>query len=661
MKDTVVVVDDSLTVRMGLAEAFDAAGFRAVPCATASEARSALARGGISLVLLDVLLPDGDGVDLLRELRESPVGADVAVVMLSTEAEVKDRVRGLRMGADDYIGKPYDAAYVIARARELLHARGRARDAGGPADGQPDRPQVLVIDDSLTFREAMRAALDEAGYRVLVASDGEEGLRVAATHRPIGIVVDGELPGMDGAGVIRRIRLDVALRDVPCVLLTASEARDAELRSLDAGADAFVRKEEPIDAILARIGAALRRGADAPPAMTASAHGPRKVLAVDDSPTYLAELTSVLREEGYDMVVARSGEEALEVLAVERVDCILLDLHMPGMGGCETCRRVKASPVVRDVPLVIVTASDDRAAMLEGLAAGADDYVSKSREFEVLKARVRAQLRRKQYEDENRRIREDLLKRELEAREAQAARELAQTRAALVDELERKNRELEAFSYSVSHDLRAPLRGIDGLSRALVEDYAEGLDDRGRDYLRRIRGAAQRMAELIDGLLQLARVSGQDLNRRGVDLSREARAVFAELQQRDPHRRVATAVEEGIGVEADARLLRVVLDNLLGNAWKFTGGKDDARIELARVQIDGESVVRVRDNGAGFDMKYADKLFQPFRRMHTDAAFPGTGIGLATVRRIVERHGGRIWAEATEGVGATFLFTLPVA
>ncbi|HEY8088276.1 MAG TPA: response regulator [Polyangiaceae bacterium] len=649
MSETVLVVDDSLTVRMGLVDAFEAAGFHAVPCATASEAREAFARGDASVVVLDVILPDGDGVELLRELRASAAGASVAVLLLSTEAEVKDRVRGLRMGADDYVGKPYDAGYVVARARELLQARRAHHSTESP---------VLVIDDSVTFREALRDALEHAGYAVIVANDGEEGLRLAAAHRPRGIVVDGVLPGIDGAGVIRRVRLDVALRDVPCILLTGSEDRGAELRSLDAGADAFVRKEEPIDAILARIGAVLRRGAGMAPKQAASSHGPQKILAVDDSPTYLNELGAVLREERYEVVLARSGEEALELLAVEPVDCILLDLLMPGIGGQEACRRIKAAPIVRDIPLVMLTALDDPHAMLEGLGAGADDYIAKSSDFEVLKARVRAQIRRKQFEDENRRIREELLQKELEAQEARAARNLAETRASLVEELERKNRELQAFSYSVSHDLRAPLRGIDGLSLALLEDYGEALDARGRDYLQRVRAGAERMAELIDALLQLARFSRHELRRQSVDLSREALAVLAEHQRREPDRRVDVAVAGGLVADADPRLLRVVLDNLLGNAWKFTSKKDGARIEVAAIPLDGEVVYRIRDDGAGFDMSYSAKLFRPFQRLHGETEFAGTGIGLATVQRIVDLHGGRVWAEGEVGRGASFLFTL---
>ena len=200
-------------------------------------------------------------------------------------------------------------------------------------------------------------------------------------------------------------------------------------------------------------------------------------------------------------ILARSGEEALELLAVQSVDCILLDLVMPGLGGQETCLRVKATPLLRDIPLVMVTAREDQQSMVEGLGAGADDFIPKSSDFEVLRARVRAQIRRKQFEDETRRIRKDLLAKELEATEARASRMLAETRAVLVDELERKNKELEAFSYSLSHDLRTPLRGIDGFSQILLDDYSDRLDDQGRDYLRRVRRGAQRMGALIEDML----------------------------------------------------------------------------------------------------------------------------------------------------------------
>ncbi len=656
MSDLVLIVDDSLTVRMDLADAFQAAGFRTAPCATIAEAREAFARDAPTIIVLDVLLPDGDGVALLEELRASPLGASLTILMLSSEAEVADRIRGLRMGANEYVGKPYDTGYVVAKARELARV-GHAIDAA-------DRATVLVIDDSVTFREALRGALEAAGYDVLVASTGEEGLRMAASQRPRGIVVDGVLPGVDGATVIRSLRLDAALRDVPCVLLTGAEDRGAELRALDAGADAFVRKDEDLDVILARLGAALRRGATTAGKDATSTLSPKKILAVDDSATYLHELASILRDDRYDVVLARSGEEALELLAVEHVDCILLDLLMPGIGGQETCRRIKSSPVVRDIPLIMLTALDDRAAMIDGLSVGADDYIQKSSEFEVLKARVRAQIRRKQFEDENRRIREELLQKELETQEAEAARELAETRARLVEELERKNRELEAFSYSVSHDLRAPLRGIDGYSQALLEDYGAELDATAQSYLKSIRGGAQRMAELIDDMLALSRVSRADLRRSRVDLSAEARLVAEGLRRRDPERQVEVVIQEDLHADADTRLIRIALENLFGNAWKFTSKVANAKIELTRSDVDGAAVYRIHDNGAGFNMEYADKLFRPFRRLHNDTEFPGTGIGLATVDRVIDRHGGRVWAEGVVDGGATFFFTLgksPVA
>jgi two-component system NtrC family sensor kinase len=653
MNETVLIVDDSLTVRMDLAEAFGAAGFHPHPCATVAEARRALAEETVAVVILDVILPDGNGVELLKEIRVSEASKNVAVLMLSTETEVKDRLRGLQTGADEYVGKPYDTEYMVGRVRELLRAR---TPVGGAA------ATILLIDDSVTFRTELRLALQSAGYTVLTAASGEDGLRLAAGQRPSAIVVDGFLPGIDGATVIRRIRLDAALRGVPCVLLTGSEDKGAELRALDSGADAFVRKEEDSAVILAKLSAVLRRAAiGSATSETTSLLGPKKLLAIDDSATYLQELAVALRGEGYDVILGRSGEEALDLLSVQPVDCILLDLIMPGIGGQETCRRIKAAPILRDIPLVMLTAMEDRLSMVEGLGAGADDFIPKSNDFEVLKARVRAQIRRKQFEDETRRIREELLSREIEATEARAARELAETRAVLVEELERKNSELEAFSYSVSHDLRAPLRSIDGFSQALLEDHSDELSETGRDYLRRVRAGAQRMGSLIEDMLQLFRVSRAELRHESVDLARLAHTVMADLARSDPGRTVEVQVQDDLTVTSDGSLLRIVLDNLLGNAWKFASKIDGAKIEFGAVDREGVRAFFVRDNGAGFDMAYADNLFQPFQRLHSTSEFPGTGIGLATVKKVIDRCAGRVWAEGAVGQGATFFFTLPTS
>jgi signal transduction histidine kinase len=220
------------------------------------------------------------------------------------------------------------------------------------------------------------------------------------------------------------------------------------------------------------------------------------------------------------------------------------------------------------------------------------------------------------------------------------------------------NKELEAFAYSVSHDLRAPLRSMDGFSQALLEDYANRLDAEGRDYLHRVRAASQRMGQLIDDLLTLSRITRSELRYAPVDLSALAQAIAAELEQRDSERQVEFVIAEGLVADGDARLLRVVLENLLDNAWKFTSKHASARIELSVAQIEGRTVYFVGDDGAGFDMAHTDRLFGSFQRLHTVAEFEGNGIGLATVQRIITRHGGRIWAKGKVEQGATFYFTL---
>ena len=228
-----------------------------------------------------------------------------------------------------------------------------------------------------------------------------------------------------------------------------------------------------------------------------------------------------------------------------------------------------------------------------------------------------------------------------------------------VRELERSSQSLDSFIYSLSHDLRAPLRALSGYSGALLEEYGGVLGEEGRGYAERIVAVSGQMARLIDHLLQLSRISRAELHLEPVDLGGEAARIAEEIQRRDPRRRVSFAIDQPVQALADRRLIRTVLQNLLDNAWKFTSGRDDASIEFGTVPSGDAAVCcYVRDNGAGFDPAYAGKLFQPFQRLHAAGEFPGAGTGLASVRQIVERHGGRVWAEGAVGAGATFYFTL---
>lgn len=227
------------------------------------------------------------------------------------------------------------------------------------------------------------------------------------------------------------------------------------------------------------------------------------------------------------------------------------------------------------------------------------------------------------------------------------------------DAAENANRELEAFSYSVAHDLRAPLRGMNGFAQILLDTYADKLDADGKDWLGEICANSKKMGELIDALLSLARLTQSELRRERVDLAAIARDQTARLGALEPARVVETVVADGLVVDADPRLAAALMQNLLGNAWKFTGSRDAARIEIGRDESGDASTYFVRDNGVGFDMAYASKLFGPFQRLHTVDEFPGTGIGLATVQRIVHRHGGRAWADGAVDRGATIYFTLP--
>jgi len=717
MNGIILVVDDSLTVRSDLIDAFTTAGLDCVGCGTVAEARQVLAEQTVALAVLDVLLPDGDGIGLLEEIRATAAGVDMPVLMLSSEAEVRDRIRGMMTGSSDYIGKPYDRDSVLARVKQLLGNRN--------AESSQTR-SVLVIDDSVTFREALCEALREQGYAVQGASSGEEGLRHAAARRPDVVIVDGVLPGMDGATVVRKLRLDAALRDIPCIMLTGSGDLAAELTALNSGADGFARKEEDVALLLARVGAVLRSGAEGRrEAEAPSLLAPKKILAIDDSPTYLDALAESLREEGYDVIMARSGEEGLDMVAVQMVDCILLDRLMPGMGGTETCRHIKALPALRDIPLIMLTGTEDRDAMIEGLITGADDYVLKSNEMAVLKARVGAQLRRKQFEDENRRIRMELLSKEMEATEARAARALADSRAQLLSVVEQRNSALEAanealrqrqqaldesnlqlgaanrqleeanrlkseFLSTMSHELRTPLNAIIGFAELFKDGILGELTPDQQKYIAAIFDSGEHLLQLINEVLDLSKIEAgkMELDLEPVELSQMLGDSLTVIRERAAVNGIDVtwdAPQGGLEVFADRRRFRQILYNLLSNAVKFTqnggrvtlsakrvdrlraaehlpGFKHGVRMALPPGEHQAYAEISVTDTGVGVAEVDIPRLFKPFTQLDSSLSrkAEGTGLGLAVVRQLAELHGGAAAMSSEEGQGCCFTVWLPL-
>jgi signal transduction histidine kinase len=438
------------------------------------------------------------------------------------------------------------------------------------------------------------------------------------------------------------------------------------------------------------------------------------ILIAEDSPTQAENLSYFLERHGYQVVAAKNGRVALNMVADHKPDLLISDIVMPEMDGYELCHCIRSNQELRDLPIIFLSVLSDPTDIMKSLECGADSFIIKPFKEEPLIERIRlllaSQTLRKRekpepvevvFHDKSYRVNADRLQimnllvstyeaavetnlelletqRELkgkgEALQRQneelrtLAAELNSERARIKNlneelldhmrQLEVANKELKSFSYSVSHDLRSPLRGIAGFAKILLEEYAGKLDSQGLEYLQMLRKASGQMNELISALLVLSRVSQAEMRRQVVDLSGLVRAIVENLKSSAPNRPVEFVIADGLIASGDPTLLRMMLENLLGNAWKFTGKNPRARVEFGAQDSPAGRTFFIRDNGVGFDMQYADRLFGAFQRLHATDEFPGTGIGLATVQRVINRHGGRIWTEGEVDKGATFYFTL---
>jgi light-regulated signal transduction histidine kinase (bacteriophytochrome) len=380
--------------------------------------------------------------------------------------------------------------------------------------------------------------------------------------------------------------------------------------------------------------------------MTASngvaAQSAARIMIVEDERILALDLAETLDELGYTVAgMASRGEEAIELARQLHPQLILMDVRLDGeIDGITAAEAIRDE---HDVPIVFLTAHADDDTLHRATCSDASAYLVKPFKPPDLRCVIEIALH----------------KHAADVRLRENERWLEQTLQQRTAALEAANRELEAFNYSVAHDLRAPLRGIDSFSQLLIERYSQRLDEEGVGYLDRVRAAAARMSQLIDALLSLAQVGRGQLQPLDLDFSQLVQSVASEIAAANPDRSVPVVVAPGMRAYADPRVLRIVVANLLENAWKFTARRRRPAVEVGPCQNTALPTYYVRDNGAGFDPAYASRLFGPFQRLHPDREFPGTGIGLTIVERVVARHGGTVWADSRPDQGATFYFSLP--
>lgn len=362
-----------------------------------------------------------------------------------------------------------------------------------------------------------------------------------------------------------------------------------------------------------------------------------RLLVVDDEPAHMTALYHTLEDAGYDVTAFPSPSQALEIFPKQSFDLVLTDLQMPGMDGISFLRA--AQELDQHLVGIVMTGHGAIDTAIEAMKAGALDYVLKPFKLSTILPVLSRAL-------EVRRLRLEITRLQQRVHEHMV-------------ELEATNKELESFSYSVSHDLRAPLRAISGFSSILVESYSPQLPGEAQQLLTRIMSSTDRMGKLIEHLLRFSRLSKQAINKRPVNIGALVREVLDELHKEQPMRSIDVQVQNLPDAMGDAVLMRQVFANLLSNAFKFTRDQQPAKVVIGFRQLNNEPVYYVSDNGAGFDMQLADSLFRVFHRLHNAQEFEGSGVGLSLVQRIIQRHGGRIWAEAAVNKGATFYFTLP--
>jgi two-component system NtrC family sensor kinase len=562
-------------------------------------------------------------------------------------------------------------------------------------EAKDNKHRIMMVENTESQAVVLRHILEKQDWQVLYARSAEEALEKLSNfteaQSPDLFIIDFHLPGIQGDELCRRLKMNINTRSIPALMITAENKDESQRRGLESGADDYLPQPIDDDILVLKIKTLLRKSKDSHVlfGIGSSLFQSSRIIAVDNDPAYLDFLEKAFNEDGIQVDRTTGGSEALEKISGGNYDCIMIKMNMPGTGGMEICRKILEMRSTLHEPMMVLmmAAKENKEDMTRALEAGADDFIGKSNDISIIKARLIALLRRKFIQEDNRRIFEELKRKELEVERSRIETSAAEAKAVLAEkllktveqleeeiderkrmemqiknysrELERSNRELESFAYVASHDLQEPLRAISSYLQLLDKRYGDKIDDKGKDFIERAVSGAHRMQDMINDLLIYSRITTRGKRFALYSLENILERALTNLSATIERSSAVITRDPMPELFCDETQILRLFQNLISNAVKFCD-KSTPNIHLsAKKQNSPEDwLFSVRDNGIGIEAEYKDNIFKIFHRLHSRRKYPGTGIGLAICQKIIERHEGKIWVESQPDLGSTFFFTI---